>query len=374
MATGIEIRNGARGKRYRASVWSPRDGKLIRKTFNSLAAAKTWRVDASQALQQGTLRPSSDLTLRDAAESWLEQARAGMIRNRSGRRFKPATTRGYERALRLRVYPVLGATRLSDVHRRDVQDLIDRLLAQGVTPSTVRNTIDPLRSIFRRAVRREEIGINPTHDLDVPADDNRRERVATPAEARKLLGALAEFERAIWATALYTGLRRGELRELRWTDVDLGAGMIRVERALDDGGEIVSTKTEAGERDVPILNVLAAELLEHKLRTGRGGSDLVFGRTPTAPFIPSTVRRRAIEAWEAADLEPIALHECRHTATTEMRAAGLDFKIIQSIIGHSSVTTTFDRYTHVNPEHLRAAAEQLDVHYGTREKLGKSDV
>ena len=65
------------------------------------------------------------------------------------------------------------------------------------------------------------------------------------------------------------------------------------------------------------------------------------------------------------DLEPIALHECRHTAASEMRAAGLDFKMIQSIIGHSSVTTTFDRYTHVSRDHLRAAAEQFERHLDT---------
>jgi site-specific recombinase XerD len=113
---------------------------------------------------------------------------------------------------------------------------------------------------------------------------------------------------------------------------------------------------------VPVLSILRAELLAHKLRTGRGGEDLVFGRTASLPFVPSTVRRRAIDAWQKAGLEPIALHECRHTAATEMRAAGLDFKMIQSIIGHSSVTTTFDRYTHVSRQHLQAAAEQFEAH------------
>lgn len=372
MAAGIETRQGKRGKTYRASVWSPRDRRLIRKTFDSLAAAKRWRVDASKALQDGTLRPPSSLTVEQVARSWLEDARGGAVRNRSGRAFKPSTLRGYQRTLELRVFPHIGGVRLSDVHRRDLQRLIEALVAAGDTPSTVRNAIDPLRSIFRRAIRDELVAVNPTHDLEVPADDGRRERVATPGEARALLAALPDEDRALWATALYTGLRRGELRELRWTDVDLEAGMIGVERALDDSGEIITTKTIAGQREVPILGALRPHLLAHKLRTGRSGSDLVFGRTASGPFIPSTVRRRAIAAWEKAELEPIALHECRHTATTEMRAAGLDFKMIQVIIGHSSVTTTFDRYTHVSREHLRAAGEQLDDHYAAGEKLGKN--
>jgi integrase len=189
-----------------------------------------------------------------------------------------------------------------------------------------------------------------------------RSRSGTPAEARRLLDALPDSDRALWATAFYTGLRRRELRELRWSDIDLGDNIVRVSRTLDDGGDVVPTKTEAGDREVPILTRLRTDLLAHKLRTGGDGEDLVFGRTASIPFIPSTIRRRAIDAWEAAELEPIALHECRHTAASEMRAAGLDFKLIQTIIGHSSVTTTFDRYTHVSREHLRAAGERFEAH------------
>jgi len=364
MATGIEVRKGPRGTKYRATVWSGRDEKFVRKQFDSLGAAKAWRVDAQHALSQGTLRPATAETVREAAERWLEQAEAGTVLSRSQSRFKPSTLRGYKRALKLRVYPTaLASQRLSDVRRRDVQALVDGLLAKGVSASTIRNTIDPLRSIFRRAVRQEDIAINTTHDLEVPADDSRREHVATREEATALIEALSEDDRGLWTTAFYTGLRRGELRELRWSDVDLDAKVIGVRRALDDDGEVVSAKTKAGEREVPILRVLYAALLSHKLRTGRGGDDLVFGRAASDPFVPSSVRRRALSAWEAAELQPISLHECRHTATTEMRAAGLDFKMIQSIIGHSSVTTTFDRYTHVSREHLRQAGEQLDAHY-----------
>lgn len=215
------------------------------------------------------------------------------------------------------------------------------------------------------------MAVNPTHDLEVPADRGRRERVATPAEARALLAALPDDDRPFWAAAFYTGMRRGELRQLRWSHVDFGAGVIVADGTYDDGCEVVTTKTAAGTREVPILAALAGELLEHKLRTGRGEHDLVFGRTGSDPFVPSTLRRRAIDAWTAAGLEPITPHECRHTAATEMRAAGLDFKVIQTIIGHSSVTTTFDRYTHVSRAHLRDAGEQLDLHYAAREKLGK---
>ena len=76
--------------------------------------------------------------------------------------------------------------------------------------------------------------------------------------------------------------------------------------------------------------------------TGRDGDDLVFGRTATRRFIPSTVRHRARRAWEDAGLEPIALHECRHTAASVMREAGIDDKLRAAILGHASVVITND--------------------------------
>src|SRR4051794_30127776 len=108
---GIEVREWKHVTTYRASVWSTRDGRLIRKRFDSLAEAKAWRTDAMAALQHGTLRPPARVTIEESAEAWLEDARNGVVRNRSGRIFKPSTIRSYERALKLRVYPALGSSR-----------------------------------------------------------------------------------------------------------------------------------------------------------------------------------------------------------------------------------------------------------------------
>ena len=160
--TGIRVRHsrtcGAPDKRcncrpsYEAFVFSQRDGQKIRKTFPTLAAARSWRADANVALRKGQMRAPSRVTLREAAEAWLQGAEDGSIRTRSGDPYKPSAIRSYEAALRLRVLPDLGAQRLSDIRRVDVQDLADRLLAQGLDPSTIRNALMPLRAIFRRAL------------------------------------------------------------------------------------------------------------------------------------------------------------------------------------------------------------------------------
>jgi integrase len=285
------------------------------------------------------MRAGSSGTLRDAAEAWLEGVKSGALRNRSGHPYKPSAIRGYEASLVLRVLPALGGLRLSEVRRVDQQDFADRLCADGLDPSTVRNTLMPRRAIFRRAVARGEVAVNPSSSLELPAMEGARDRIASPAEAAELLAALPERDRALWATAMYAGLRRGELLALRWEDVDLAAGVIHVERSWDAKEGAVGPKSRAGRRTVPIPAVLRDHLVEHKLRSGRHVG-LVFGTSYAQPFTPSNVRKRANAAWLQAGLAPIGLHECRHTFASLMIAAGVNAKSLSAYMGHSSVTIT----------------------------------
>src|SRR2546421_2104861 len=100
---------------------------------------------------------------------------------------------------------------------------------------------------------------------------------------------------------------------LRWEDVDLAGGVIRVERSYDDKGRVaIEPKSRAGRRTVPIVGALRDVLVEHKARPGRD-EGLVFGSSTKTPFVPSNLWRRAQRAWKSAGLEPIGLHEGRHT-------------------------------------------------------------
>jgi integrase len=367
--SGIEVRHqrGCRSSAggrcsctpsYRAIVWSTRDGRRLTKSFRTRAEAKAWRVDAQAGLRRGTLR-AGYTTLLEAAETWLFGAATGAVRNRSGDVYKPSVVRSYDSALRLRVLPALGARRLTDIERADLQALVDRLVTAGDGPSTVRNALLPLRAIYRRALARGDVAVNPTTGLELPAVRGTRDRVASPDEAKQLLAAL-ERDRALWATAMLAGLRRGELRALTWDTVDFERGVIRVAASWDRKAGPVAPKSRAGRRAVPMASVVRVHLAEHRLQTGRAHG-LVFGRTADAPFDPSTVVDRARKAWARAGLTSIGLHECRHTFASLMIAAGVNAKALATFMGHASITITLDRYGHQMPGNEEEAAGLLDA-------------
>jgi integrase len=392
MATGITKRHaracGSRSGRrcncevtYQANVWDRWREERVRRTFPTEAAAKTWRHDAVTALRTGplTVIVEDAPRLAEALDALIRGMEAGAVLNRSGDRYKPGTIRTYNFAVRDMLKPELGHLRLTDVRRRDVQKLIDKMRAEGVSPSRLRNNLDPLRVAFRRAVRDEIVAVSPMDSLELPANRQKPRSVPSPSEVVVLLEALPEEDRALWATAFYAGLRRGELRALRWADVDLAAGVFHVLHGWDDVEGSQAPKSEAGERDVPILPQLRPLLVDLKARTRRDGTALVFGKTASIPFGCETVRRRALAAWgwklvpnpnatgakkvwtkgRADALEPVGLHHARHTFTSYLAAAGLPMKDAQTFAGHADVRTTLSIYTHVLDDAHALAAERV---------------
>jgi integrase len=363
MAEGIEVRVGKDGsKSYRASVWSNRDGRRVRKTFGSFAEAKAWRADALSALSHGALRAPKPTTIAEAWDVWYEAARDGTIRNRSGDRFKPSALRAYEGAMRLRVLPKLGSSQLSDLRRSDLQAFADGLLAEGLSPSYVQVTLLPIRALVRHALAREQLAANPCSGLQLQAIRGRRERYASPEEAEALIAAVPLRDRAVWATAMYAGLRLGELRALRVDDVDLASGVIRVERGWDPSAGAIELKSRAGRRKVPIAAILRDYLTEHRGRSDREGAELIFGRSAQSPFVPNRLQERADAGWTEAGLERVTPHACRHTFASLMIAAGVNAKALSTFMGHANISITLDLYGHLMPGSEEEAAGLLD-HY-----------
>jgi integrase len=347
---------------YEAWVYSTREGKKIRRSFPTLAAAKGWRADAQGDVRRGKLKAPLQTTLCAAWEAWIEAARRGEVLSRKREPYKPSVLRGYDCNVRGHVLADLGARKLGDVRPEDLQALINRLNGRGLSGSSVRNVLMPLQVLYRH--HRREVPVDPTDGLDLPAPGGRRERVAGGEEAAALIVALPTDLRALWATACYGGLGRGELMALRASDVNFPAAtIIRVERSWDEAEGFVAPKSQKGTRLVPVPGVLRPYLLAHKLASGRDGDDFFFGRSASAPFTPTAVRRRALKAWAAASppLQALGLHEARHTYVSLMAAAGTPLLEIGDFVGHSSAYMV-DRYRHLLDGQREQAAERLDAY------------
>jgi integrase len=343
MATGIR----KRGSSWEASVFDARSGKKLRRTFPTMAAAKSWRADALVAVRKGALKQSPRVTLQEASTSLLQGMRDGSIRTKGGSVYRPTTVAQTERSLRRHVLPALGNTRVDRLDARTLREFADNMLAKGLDPGTVLSAMQPLRLILRRAVLDGQLASNPSRELGLPSGKRREDVVTDPAHAQRLLDALEPSERVIYATAFFAGLRRGELRALRWRHVDLASGTIRVEESVSCGEKTPGpVKTDAGRRTIPIIAALRDHLLEHRMSMRSSADAFVFG-ADGRPFASTTVRRRAARAWKRAGLEPTQLHAARHTFASILIAAGVNAKALTVYMGHASLGTTHDLYGHL---------------------------
>jgi integrase len=254
-------------------------------------------------------------------------------------------------------------------------------LDEGFSPSKIRSIVNAVRVLWRDfdllTDSDNQLLADPTRGLRLPSGGGRHERIADPAEARHLIDALKPGDRALWATAMYAGLRHGELRALQVRDVDLQRCRILVRRGWDEYEGEIDPKSESGIRPAVITEPLRRILAQHLKRTGRKDRDLVFGRTPTRPFNGRTISKRAHDAWAVARqredqensrppaerIRPIGLQECRHSAVSQMLDAGIPIDKVSKFIGHASITITIDRYGHLLPGGETEAQALLDSYH-----------
>jgi integrase len=249
---------------YQAQA-GPRRSRQTR-TFQTLAAAKGWKRDVERAWEKGELATQRAPRLRVAAEDWLAKAEAGIVLARGDKPYRASTLRGYRHWMNRELYGPLADHRLDQITRGGLNALVQGLQARGLAAQTVKNVVMPLRAVYRHAMDLEQVTVNPTLGIRVPAGSGRRMRFVEPSAIGSLLGALPEGDRALWATAIYAGLRRGELQALAWRDVDLASGVITVRRSYDvPSGTTGEVKSAAGQdRRVVVCAALREMLLEHR--------------------------------------------------------------------------------------------------------------
>jgi integrase len=268
----------------------------------------------------------------------------------------------------LHVVPALGTNLVADVRRGHVQALVDELVAEGLSGSRVRNVLNALRSFYVYAIARDLVETSPIASIRLPAMNERpRDRVATSAEFGALLAALEAPDALPFALAGYATARNQEIVGMRWPAVRWEQQTLRLAE------DPAYANSDAARRAFPVIPQLRGRLREQWLRQGRPPGDALVcpGQKPggrnSGRLSISALYARADRVWRASDLKPIRLHEARHTASSWMRAAGIDLKVRSTLMGHATIASTDsgrrsiteDRYTHPLPGDIEAAGQAL---------------
>jgi integrase len=349
-------------------------GERHLKTFARKRDADAHHAIVGAAVRAGThTADSKSVTVAKAAELWLASCDAAGLER--------TTIVAYRQHVALRIVPVLGALRLSQLTVPLVRGFEDRLAADGYSPVMVRNTRRLLGSLLADAQERGLVAQNVVRSLRTSrrGKDARIERrrngklkvgvdIPSPDEIRAIVAALATIDEAarfrpLLLTAIFTGLRASELRGLRWEDVDLKRGEIHVRQRADRYGKIGRTKSEAGERTVPLPPLVVSALREHRLACPNSALGLAFPNSKgNIDHRNSIVERGLHPAQVAAGVvdkngraKYKGLHALRHFYASwcvNRRVDGgleLPLKVVQARLGHASIQMTADTYGHLFP-------------------------
>ena len=309
-------------------------------------------------IRRGVYVGGDSRQLRQVTQEWLRDADAGIIRTRSGDVYKASTLRRYRQAINDYLLPTLGAAKPAEIKRGQLQRLVDEQVATGASSSHIRNTITPLRAIYRKLIQLDQVAVNPTTGIVLPAPKKPSNDITPPQLALEMIGLLPKPDRLIWYTALYTGLRLGELQALRWSDVDLAAGELTVSRGYNRTTQtFITPKSKAGNRKLPILSAHRDLLIAAKPANATG---LLLAAADGNPFRETSIRQRAKRIWLQHGYTPIGLHALRHTYASLLIAAGVNIKATQTYLGHSSIEMTLGRYGHLLPGSEREAKDLTD--------------
>jgi len=263
------------------------------------------------------------------------------------------------------IRPHLGARRVQKLRPVDFAELYGRLLrpkpeGAGLAARTVGHCHRLLHRVFFHAVKWGVVTSNPV-TAEPPRVPRTEIEILGPDQVTTVLSALrGQRLYPVVLMGLATGMRRGEVVALRWSDIDLDGGKVRVERSLEEtkaGLAFKEPKTKAGRRTIGIPPSVVAELRAHwrqqreeRLARGLGKSDaadLAFPRPDGTAWPPDRLSSTWAKTVQTKDLPKVTFHALRHTHVSQLIAAGLDVVSVSRRIGHSNPTITLNVYAHL---------------------------
>jgi integrase len=333
-------------------------GKRHQERFRNKRNAEKHEEEQKVAVRAGIhVSLDSNLTIADVADKWIKRVEAN-ARER-------ATVRQYRQHITLHIIPRIGATKLAKLAKGHVEAFRDDLISgdKALSRPLAAKVLTSLKSILK-VVRcshladdvKIEISKRSKRKLEVGRD------IPTPDEIGRMVKAAQGKQRVLLMTATSTGLRAAELRGLRWSDVDLKAGELHVRQRADRWNVIGPPKSDSSRRTIPFGPELTFALKEWKLACPKSELNLVFPTSTGAVDHHKNVTRSLEPIMRAAGVvtkggKPrYQLHSLRHFYASwlinpkERGGRGLGAKVAQTLLGHGSITMTYDRYGHLFPD------------------------
>ena len=365
--SGCLFKRGKRRKvwvaRWREDVLleSGRVGRILRSVVLGAVADMPTRSEAQRRLEeqlrpvnQGTTRPEAAMTLGTFAETQWQTLVLPTL--------KLSTQHGYKNVLRTHLLPYWRDWRLRDIARMDIQQWVASKFRQGQGWQTVRNSWVLLSGILETAVQYGYLATNPARGVKFPQKALKEAPaiIAGPA-FEQLLGSLDEPARTMVSLIAATGLRIGELLALRWRALDLQVGTLQVRESVYEG-QFQRPKTQKAVRTIPLGPNVVARLSAHRGTGARGEpDDLVFSNRNGGPLRESKLLRKVLQpAAERAGLGRVTWHQFRHIHSSLLNDLRVPVKIAQEQLGHASIATTLNIYTHVVDVSHRKAIEAVE--------------
>lgn len=276
--------------------------------------------------------------LRDFSKTYLTYVKE-VIKKKSSRRDEISVAH---------LNSFFGNLKLSTITPKDVLDYQTKRLKDGMKPATVNRELACLKALLNVARQRGNFfGDNPVSKVKSLEENNQRERTLSLEEEEKLIANSTPQLIPIIIAAIHTGMRKGELRTLKWANVDLKNNIITIERA--------NTKSKKLKR-IPINSVLRKVLLEQNLKTRF--NEYVFlnpyGKPYLKPYSLTTCFKNALKR---SSITNFTFHDLRHTAGTRMIETGASLVAVSKVLGHSTPTITM-RYAHPDNS-LKEAVEGI---------------
>jgi integrase len=329
-ATGVQVME---------TVGAERDG------MNEKNAREVLADRLSDVRRKGYRRPAP-LTFAEYAARWYQEA---AVR----RDWKPRTVM-QNKSVERRLVAWFGPMRLAAIRPAQVSAYATAMLEDGYGPATVKRDLGSLHDLFKTALREGLAETNPAAGVEHPKKPRRRWRILTPAEVGAVLRAFDDDQaQVMFLTLVLTGVRRGELLDLRWRDVDLVDNVVRVE----------DSKTEEGIRSIALGAGLAEALWQHRRRSHfQGDDELVFCHPERGTrMLPQWFSKQFAKAREQAGIRDYVrpFHDLRHTAITQDAVAGTGPVALMAKAGHTDMATT-KIYLHLAGTVFREEAAALE--------------